>query len=136
MRFRAHINANTTIYFTPQNIVNPNVLFSIREPLIPWLLAGNIPDQAIGATDSDGEVLYFGDVVKVELEKNAFFSGKSEEGRFIGLIVWDEFAVKVRLPRNEYICFSWLEFSFIKKLGSRHTKEGKEILKKAGLEKA
>lgn len=88
--------------------------------------------QAIGATDNSDpkQELYFGDVIGFNLDKKDV----------IGEIVWLNFSVWVRLWRNENT-FSYLSMSHvldyfkIKKLGSSHTKEGQEILRKAGLEK-
>jgi len=45
IKFMARIpERNTTIYFTLYDLVKPEPLFSIREILKPWLLAGNQPE--------------------------------------------------------------------------------------------
>ena len=88
-------------------------------------------DQAIGATDSSDpkQELYVGDLIGFNLDKKDV----------VGLIVWKSFQVWVKIQKHEnwatYLGMSHiLDFFKIKKLGSRYTKEGKEILEKAGLE--
>ena len=136
LKFRAGVNANTTIHFTLRDVIHPNEGFSIRELLIPWLLAGNIPDQAIGATDSSDpkQELYVGDLIEFE------FKGE----QVIGLIIWKNWKVLIQFkhesPPGEVDDISG-ELYYLnrecgqtfKRLTSRHTKKGKEILKKAGL---
>lgn len=85
--------------------------------------------QAIGATSSDDppQELYLGDLIEFEFE----------EGQRIGEIFWYNADKQVYLKLNQphqgrkFIPF-WL-VAGVKKLGSRYTKKGKEILKRAGL---
>lgn len=64
LKFRACIDKNTVIYFTLEDLVNPEPLFSIRELVKPWLLAGNKPDEYTGLKDSYAKEEYFGDFIK------------------------------------------------------------------------
>ena len=66
IKFRAVIaDRNTTIFFTLQDLVKPDLPFSIRELLIPWLLEGNQPDRFIGCSDKNGKEIYEGDTVEL-----------------------------------------------------------------------
>ena len=70
MKFRAVIpEKNAIIYFTLQDLVDPNPLFSIRELLIPWLRAGNRPDRYIGQKDRFGKEIYERDILKWKWNK-------------------------------------------------------------------
>jgi len=87
--------------------------------------------QAIGATDSSDpkQELYLRDVVRIELQRK----------NIIAEIVWYDLSVCLRFQENNRILYfplgSYLKSNGkITKLASRYTKEGKEILKKAGLE--
>jgi hypothetical protein len=67
LKFRAIIpEHNATIYFDLTDLIHPSRkdLFSKRELLIPWLLAGNIPDQYSGKEDITGREIYEGDKVR------------------------------------------------------------------------
>lgn len=92
--------------------------------------------QAIGVTSSDDppQELYFGDLIEVAPIKDI------TKYPMIGELVWHKFGVYLRHWNTFERDFEYWSFhSFVKsktpftKLGSRYTKEGKEILKKAGL---
>jgi len=61
LKFRACINDTTTICFKLLDLVEKPLTFSIRELLIPWLLAGNKPDEYIDKNDKNGVEIYTGD---------------------------------------------------------------------------
>ncbi len=67
IKFRAIIlGRNATIYFDLSDLVHParKDLFSKKQLLIPWLLAGNIPDEFIGWKDKNAKDIYVGDIVQ------------------------------------------------------------------------
>ena len=65
LKFRACISPKTIITFTLQDLADPIRcnMFSFRELLLPWLRAGNKPDEYIGRTDKKGGEIYEGDTV-------------------------------------------------------------------------
>jgi hypothetical protein len=67
IKFRAIIpEHNAIIYFDLSDLVHPSRkdLFSKREILIPWLLAGNNPDRYSEIKDKKGKDIYERDTVK------------------------------------------------------------------------
>ena len=83
-KFRARISDKTTIHFTLEDLVNPAALFSIRELVIPWIRAGNKPDNFIGLLDKEGVEIYESDLIK------------DSDSKFIGEVIWD----------NDTLCFT------------------------------
>ena len=64
-KFRAVMpEKNAVVYFDLRELVDAP-RFSVRELVIPWLIAGNNPDQYTGLTDSAGDEIYERDVVYV-----------------------------------------------------------------------
>jgi len=65
VKFRAVIDKNTTIFFTLMDLTEQHLKFSIRELLIPWLEAGNIPDIYTWRKDKNDTEIYEGDTVRL-----------------------------------------------------------------------
>lgn len=67
LKFRARIpERNVEIYFDLTTLVHPSRkdLFSNREILAPWLLAGNVPELYTGKKDINDNEIYEGDNVR------------------------------------------------------------------------
>ena len=64
MIFRAVINKNAPYFFTLKQLVDPDALPYIRESVIPWLLADNIPDRGLGVCDTDDVLIFENDIVQ------------------------------------------------------------------------
>jgi hypothetical protein len=67
LKFRARIpERNATIYFDLTDLVHPSRknLFS-QELLVPWLLAGNLPDLYSEMKDKNDKEIYASDKIKI-----------------------------------------------------------------------
>lgn len=120
-------------------------LLSFKYRSVKYLFEEIILLQAIGAFSSDDppQELCFGDLIEFECP---------DEIKITGLIVWRSFCVEVKIKSGAktgykftYLPFDYMGDCEVKKLGSRYTKEGQEILskilsegegKKAGLEES
>ncbi len=70
IKFRAILlEEKITKYFRLANLINP--IFSMRKYIIPWLEAGNVPDQYTERKASGIEV-YAGDILKATLPERAY----------------------------------------------------------------
>lgn len=63
LKFRAIIpDKNINKIFTLRDFIKP--VFSMHEFVIPWILAGNIPDRFTGFYDASGKEIYSGDIIE------------------------------------------------------------------------
>ena len=105
IKFRATIEGKTrnegnftVVYFTLGDLADPDRLFSLRELVVPWLMAGNKADRYTGRKDEDDTEIYDGDIIEC-LETVVGAIQKGERGK----VVWNGVGfTAVSLPPHDW----------------------------------
>ena len=109
IKFRAVIpGRNAIVYFDLKDLINPR--FSVRELVIPWLLAGNEPDRYIGLKDRLGREVYEGDIIRwwnltggMHTEKVEYYVGTEGDGyQMAGFVLGCDWQEQFEIIGNIY----------------------------------